>query len=347
MKNMAVMLDCSRNAVMNIRSLKAFIDIIASFGYSRLMLYMEDTYEIKDESYFGYLRGRYSEEELKEIDDYAFSNGIELIPCIQTLAHLEAIFRWSKYQEINDCNNILLLEDEKTYDLIDKMLMTISKCFRSNVVNVGMDEAHMMGLGKYFDKHGLKNKNEIFLKHLNRVVDIASKYNLKPFIWSDMFYRMASQGEYYSESNLDSKVISLVPENLGLIYWDYYHKDKEDYDKMIKKHKQFNNEIWFAGGLWSWTGFAPQNIFAMSVIKPAMLSCYENNINNIIITAWGDNGGECSYFTCLPSLFYAIKVANNITDLDIIKKEFYEIMGIHFDDFMKFDLINNQLRTNN
>ena len=52
--------------------------------------------------------GRYTKEEIKDIDKYCAEIGIELIPCIQTLAHLEAIFRWSNYNDVNDCDNILL-----------------------------------------------------------------------------------------------------------------------------------------------------------------------------------------------------------------------------------------------
>ena len=339
---LSVMLDCSRNAVMNINALKKYIDILAKFGYNSLMLYTEDTYEIKGEPYFGYLRGRYSHEELKEIDCYAASKGIELIPCIQTLAHLNAIFRWTTYAEINDCNDILLLEDEKTYQLIDKMFETLSECFTSRIVNVGMDEAHMMGLGKYLDKHGYQNRHQIFLKHLDRVVEISTKYGFKPIMWSDMFYRMACKGEYYEkDAVLDPEVIKLVPKQLGLIYWDYYHKDKEFYDSMIKGHKEFNNDIWFAGGSWTWTGFTSQNQYGLDVTDPAMRSCHENGIKNIIMTQWKDNGGECSFFTSLPVLFYAAKVYNNVTDMNIIKKEFYDIMGVEFDDMMKFDLINH------
>ena len=339
---LSVMLDCSRNAVMNINALKKYIDILAKFGYNSLMLYTEDTYEIKGEPYFGYLRGRYSHDELKEIDCYAASKGIELIPCIQTLAHLNAIFRWTTYAEINDCNDILLLEDEKTYQLIDKMFETLSECFTSRIVNVGMDEAHMMGLGKYLDNHGYQNRHQIFLKHLDRVVEISTKYGFKPIMWSDMFYRMACKGEYYEkDAVLDPEVIKLVPKQLGLIYWDYYHKDKEFYDSMIKGHKEFNNDIWFAGGSWTWTGFTSQNQYGLDVTDPAMRSCHENGIKNIIMTQWKDNGGECSFFTSLPVLFYAAKVYNNVTDMNIIKKEFYDIMGVEFDDMMKFDLINH------
>ena len=60
-----VMIDCSRNAVMNVPTVKRFCDIIAKMGYNTLMLYTEDTYEVDNQPYFGYLRGRYSKEEIK------------------------------------------------------------------------------------------------------------------------------------------------------------------------------------------------------------------------------------------------------------------------------------------
>ena len=82
-----VMLDCSRNAVRTVEELKRFIDVLSLLGYDTLELYTEDTYEVDGEPYFGYLRGRYSGAELREIDAYAKQRGIELIPCIQTLAH--------------------------------------------------------------------------------------------------------------------------------------------------------------------------------------------------------------------------------------------------------------------
>ena len=60
------MLDCSRNAVRNIATVKKLIRNLAMLGYNSLMLYTEDTYEVDGEPLFGYLRGRYGKEELKE-----------------------------------------------------------------------------------------------------------------------------------------------------------------------------------------------------------------------------------------------------------------------------------------
>ena len=74
------MLDCSRNAVMKPEKVKEFIDILAKIGYNALELYMEDTYEIEGEPYFGYLRGGYTARELREIDAYAAAKAWSLFP---------------------------------------------------------------------------------------------------------------------------------------------------------------------------------------------------------------------------------------------------------------------------
>ena len=92
--SLGVMIDCSRDAVPNVERLKLFFEAIAKMGYNVAMLYTEDTYEVENEPYFGYKRGRYSMEELRELDSYAASLGIELIPFIQTLAHLGSLTRW-------------------------------------------------------------------------------------------------------------------------------------------------------------------------------------------------------------------------------------------------------------
>jgi hypothetical protein len=62
------MIDMSRNGVMKVEAVKKFIAYNAAMGNNMLMLYTEDTYKIPEYKYFGYMRGRYSESEIKEID---------------------------------------------------------------------------------------------------------------------------------------------------------------------------------------------------------------------------------------------------------------------------------------
>ncbi len=342
-RSLGVMLDCSRNAVVKPEALKRFITVLAKMGYNALQLYTEDTYEVEGEPYFGYLRGRYTGQELQEIDAYAASLGIELVPCIQTLAHLNAIANWSAYANVIDLRSVLLVGEERTYELIENMFCSLAKNLKSRRIHIGMDEAHDLGRGQYLDKHGMVPRQQILMEHLTRVCEIASRYGFRPMMWSDMFYRIANQGKYYGATlEMTDEVRNMVPENLDLVYWDYYHEKKSEYDRMIEGHQQFNkcNETIFAGGAWMWTGFAPHNEYSLRTTKAAFDSCREHGVRDVFLTMWGDDGGECSPFSVLPSLFYAAELARGNEDMASVKARFAEIIGEDFDKMMALDLPN-------
>lgn len=338
-RKFATMIDCSRNGVMTVDAVKKWIDITSDIGYNTIMLYTEDTYEIEGEPFFGYLRGRYSAEELQAIDNYAFENGMEFIPCIQTLAHLNAIFHWNEYKNIWDCTDILLVEENRTYELIDKMFNTFSKTLRTKTINIGMDEAHFLGLGKYLDKYGFKERTKILTDHLKIVAEIAKKYDFELLMWGDMFVRLANGGEYYvTDFKAPKEVKDSIPENVKIVYWDYYSFDKKRYDNQIKAHLSLKDDIWFAGGLWAWGGPTPQNTFSINANEAALSVCIENGVKDICMTIWGDDGCECSRFAILPALYHAAQIIKGITDEKSIKDGFKEKFGIAFDDFMLLDL---------
>ena len=337
LKHFGTMIDCSRNAVMSVDGIKRWIDITSDLGYNTLMLYTEDTYEVNGQPRFGYMRGRYTKDELRDIDAYAARNGTELIPCIQTLAHLNQIFRWDEYRAVNDCDDILLAEDERTYKLIDDMFLTLSETFSSRTVNIGMDEAHMLGRGKYLDIHGNCDRFEILRRHLYKVSEIASKYGFSLLMWGDMFFRLAGSN-YTDTAEPSEEIAEMIPDNVKLIYWDYYSVQKENYLKRIENHRKIKNDIWFAGGLWSWTGFAPHNSYSVRATNAGLSACREKNVENIFLTLWGDNGSECSKFSLLPSLFYASELVKGNTDINGIKQKFENKYGIPFDGFMLLDL---------
>ena len=339
-KELGIMLDCSRNAVRSVEHVKQIIRNLALMGYNQLQLYTEDTYEVENEPFFGYMRGRYTASELKQIDEYAKGYGIEVVPCIQTLAHLNQIFRWLEYQEINDTNDILLIDDERTYTLIENMFKSLSKSLTSRKIHLGMDEAHLIGRGKYADLHGSSEKrSDIMLRHLNRVVEIASKYGYECMMWSDMFFRLAFGGQYYvnGDEKIDESVREKVPQNLRLVYWDYYNKDYDTVAKMIDKHQEFNREVMFAGGAWTWIGFAPVNAFSFETTRVALTACKDKGLDRIMFTMWGDDTAECSDLAVLPTLCYGAEL---IYGNDDYKDNFRALTGIDADKFLQLDLPN-------
>ena len=339
-KRFGVMLDMSRNAVMKPEQVKELAVVLKKMGYNMIQLYMEDTYEIPEEPYFGYLRGKYTQDELREIVSFCDSLGVEVIPCMQTLAHLNQMFKWKTYSSVNDTAAILLVDEEKTYELIENMFRSLRECFTTDRIHIGMDEAHMLGRGKYQDKHGYENRFDILRRHLERVIALAEKYGFKPMMWSDMFYRLVNNGKYYSydPNIITDEVLAACPDGVDQVYWDYYSDDKARYDAMLDSHARFGGEKWFAGGAWAWIGFCPNNNWTMRSMKPAMESCVERGVDNILMTAWGNYGKLCSFYALLPSLYAVRRFYDGVEDMEQIKTEFEELLGERFDDMMLLDI---------
>ena len=335
-----VMIDMSRNAVMSLDGLKRFLPLLRKMGYNSVMLYTEDTYEVDGEPYFGYMRGRYTKAEMKEIDAFATSLGMTVIPCIQTLAHLNAIFRWGQYPR--DCDDILMADDDRTYELIDHMFSTLSECFSSRKIHIGMDEAHNLGLGEHRKRYGFEAPLDIMTRHLGRVCDIAKKYGYEVMMWSDMYFRPWNNGNArIPECKMPQEVIDSFNRDVIPVYWDYFQTEQKNYEGMIRNHKQFSDKTWFAGGSWSWNGMIPSNRFTIQTMVPAVNACRAEGIRNMFMTMWGDDGAECSHFSQLPSLFYIAEYARGNSDEESIKAKFKALVGIDFDEFMNIDSPND------
>ena len=340
--SLGVMIDCSRNAVPNMEGLKRFLEIIAKMGYNTAFLYTEDTYEVMNEPYFGYQRGRYTEQELREIDTYAASLGIELIPFIQTLAHLNTLKRWRAYRhKVFDIDDILLIDEPRTYELIENMFATLSRTFKSKRVHLGLDEAHHLGLGKYLDEHGFTDRYALFLKHLQRICSIARKYGFETMMMAnDLFFNM-SPGVFCSDEikEFPPEITENIPDDLAIVHWDYFGTDEKRYDSMLLSSKKLSDQVWFSGGAWTWGTLSPHNRYSMGRNAIAIESCKKNGIRDAFFTLWGDDGAECPCFSVLPALMHVAALANDMPEAEM-KEKFYEITGVSFDDFLLLDLPN-------
>ena len=306
------MLDCSRNAVLTPDTVKLMLRKMALMGMSVAMMYTEDTYEIPQQPYFGYLRGRYTQQQLRELDRYAADLGIELIPCIQTLAHLERALHWPQNDpDLRDTEDCLMVGEEKVYAYIEQMFQAVRACFHTRRIHIGMDEAWSLGLGNFRFKNGIVPAWELMNRHLSRVAALAQKYNFAPMIWSDMYLRAASPtGGYYDvPDQLPQPVLDAALPDVPLVYWDYYHMDRASYRKLFDVHEQFGAPVLFAGGLWSWVGPVPAVEKMRSASLPGLEEARDHHISTVLATAWGDNGAECP----LPAILYGLQLYAEFT----------------------------------
>lgn len=302
-----IMWDVSRNGVLRVEAVEELFRMLALMGFNSVQLYMEDVYEIPGESFFGYGRGAYTSEELRRIDSYGHALGIEVVPCIQTLGHLEQVLQWGNaYGKLQDVQGVLMVGDPEVYALIGKMLDALASCFRSRRIHIGMDEAHGVGTGEYLKQHGFRRSFDILNEHLQKVVTLCQERHLRPMIWSDMYFRLGSKtNDYYDrDAVIPAEVASALSPHVDLVYWDYYHEEPEFYEEWIRRHREMGKEPVYAGGAWSWGRFWAHEGRWRESLSAGLKVAREQKLSEVFLTVWGDDGAEVHPFSVLPSAQY-------------------------------------------
>jgi len=299
-----IMLDVSRNAVMKPEHVERWLRRMALMGGNLFQLYSEDTYEIPGEPRFGFQRGRYSQAELKRLDATCRRLGIELVGCIQTLAHLEQILRWPEYRDICDYESVLLEGEPRTYALIGKMLDVIGSSISSRRIHIGMDEAWALGRGKHLDRHGATSKFDILTNHLARVEKMCRERGLQPMVWSDMWFRLGSEShDYYDpKSVIPPAVAAAIPKDLTLVYWDYYHADVGFYRDMIARHRALGRPVSLASGIHTWGRLWYEHPETVAKAGPCIDAARSEGLEELLFTMWGDDGAACDFDSALAGL---------------------------------------------
>ena len=321
-------------------TLKKFIDIISQLGYKRLYLGIGENFYVKKQPYLAHMIGRYNTDDIRLIDSYAKSREIELIPAIQTLAHFHSIPCYAQYKPMMDHGHVLLADNEKTYEFINDILEAISEAFSTRRIMIGMDEAHMLGAGRYYDLHGHVDRGQILLKHLRRVISLAGQYEFKCEMWSDMFFKLKNMENYNDENMLAPKeLLGQLPSDLRIVHWNYGVQEVENHRRVLREHKKMTDNVSMTGGLFKWVGFAPNNTYSMKANRNLISAVKSEGIEELNFAMWCDNGGEASLFSILPALFDGAITAGMV-DEKKAKDLFESLAGMRMDEFLLADYLN-------
>lgn len=344
-KTCGPMIDVSSGCAFTVDTLKDIISYSAIMGLNMVMLYIEDIYEMPEYPMFGYMRGVYSKEELKELDSFAFSLGIELVPAIQTLSHLKGTLKWNYARNFRNTLQTLFVGKKETYDFIEAMFKNISECFTSKKINVGLDEAKDMTEGDFRIQNGETDAFELMIEHTNKVCEIAKKYEFNPMMWSDMFYKFGRLGgDYDYTSEVPEGTAEKLSNDMELIYWDYCYDDYKTTEHFINRHKDdLGRTPVFAGGIWTWYRIVPNYQKTFSTANSQLAACKANGVQDIIATTWG----RFNPYAILPGLqIYAEHFYNKEVDNAKFEKMFEictsyrlnDFLAIGLDDFKKEDI---------
>ncbi len=288
-ERLGVMLSVQRT--MKPEAVVKYMETMSALGFNYILLYMETAYEVEGYPFMGYMRGRYTKEDLKFIDDEGTKLGIEVIPCIQTFGHMSDYLRWGAATPVKDTASCLLADSEETYKFIEAMISTMRGIFRTNRIHIGFDETSGMGFGRYLLNHDYPDKEELFCLHLKKVKAICDKYGVQPLMWSDMPFRLGIDvaNDEYDTRSVIAPEITEATSGIDMCFWDYYKYTYESYDNTIKRHYKYfcNSKTVFSGGVWVLDNFIMNMPHTLKATIPAMLACIDNGINDVNATIWG------------------------------------------------------------
>ncbi len=209
-------LDCARN-FMSVKFIKRYIDIIAYYKFNALHWRLTDDQgwriQIKkyskltekgatqklfaDSLYSGY----YTQEDIKEIVEYARKRYITIIPEIDMPGHvtaslaaypknacIEGVYEPAKSYGI--FNASYCAGDEDTYDFIENIIDEVCELFPGKYIHIGGDDVNMNSwktckeCQERIKEDSLKDTQGLYVYFLNRVSSYITKKGKTAIVWN-------------------------------------------------------------------------------------------------------------------------------------------------------------------
>ncbi len=265
-----------------------FMDIIRRMSYVKCnvyMPYMEDTFEFKKYPESGKFSDPVTQEEWKELIEYAKDYYVDIIPIFNTIGHwdknakLEAFYPYV-IKENDDPNGLpctsVDVRKPESMQMINDMLDEIVDVFgQSKAVHVGGDE-----VGDYTRIFKKELAGKYYNEHFNRVYDYLKAKGIKTYMYSDMYTPL------YGDYALGIDYIDQMPKDMNFVFWDYaVRSDYPNIQNLIERKKAFC----LSPATYTWNRMLPQHYISWLNTK-RLAESGSTNARGIIMSAWNDGG---------------------------------------------------------
>jgi len=305
-------LDVARGGVPTVNTLKKLLKWLYILKYNYLALYLEDLFPWEKYKDIGVVRGRYSREELREVIEYGKKLGVEVIPSLELLGHMERILVLPPYRKFSEWHNpaegVLDASDEEARNFAKDLLKEVVEFFPSEYIHIGGDETWALGRGKSLDKTLRFEGPKLYEEHTKMLVSVVKEHGKKPMIWGDMItaaYLRESEKEVW-RSILESPIWR----ETIVVNWDYTPRPVEHFKNSIKIISDKGLRQIIAPGLWNWNRFYPDYPTALENLRNFFAAAKNDpSVEGFLITAWGDDGSECLFQYLDPLILASMEIA--------------------------------------
>ncbi len=217
----ALQLDLARQ-VESVQYIKDYIDFAKENGYNTVFLYLEATIKVDCVPFFR-ADESYTPDEIREIVAYGNEKGIDIIPALENLAHMEKFFRHKELAFMTECTDAavdgrgifsglgdcLCSNNPKAIEFVDTYYRQVMELFTSKYVHAGLDEPFDYAVCPVCTEK-LKNgatKADFFYDHVMHTYDLVKAAGKTMMMWDDFFVYL--------------DIVDKLPRDIIMCTWNY------------------------------------------------------------------------------------------------------------------------------
>lgn len=193
--------------------LDAFIARLGKWGYNALVCEMEDKFRFDHLSAVNHPEA-WTHAAVSDFAAKCRKAGIQVIPLMQSLGHLEFIVGKKEYAHLREAPGLTAHIDVTNPDSIPFLINLIDEIIEAfrppQYVHLGGDETRQLGNSKRCAPLMKKiGRGGLYLKHMLPLLEHIHKRGLTPIIWADMALTYPD-------------IIAKMPKYAAFMEWEYY-----------------------------------------------------------------------------------------------------------------------------
>jgi hexosaminidase len=293
------MMDTSHGPLPTVDEIKRQIDFLARWKANQYYLYSEANIALR-----GYpsinLGARYTEQQIRQIIDYAKQRHIDIVPCVELYGHLHDLFRVERYADLSALahGGEINPADSRVQALLHDWVEQLAAMFPSPWFHVGMDEPWELEKAGSQAAGGVE-PGRLYIEQLKSITALVRQFGKRPMFWADV----NSGARIFSRY---PELFAQLPKDVIAVPWHYHIQP--DYSAFVAPFAQQNVPEVFAPGIWCWDEISPDFLRTFANIDGFLADARKYGTMGMINTGWTD-ASQVLYRTALPGMAYGAAAA--------------------------------------
>jgi hypothetical protein len=291
------MMDTSHGPLPTEAEIKRQIDFLARWKANQYYFYSEASIALRGYDLVN-PDGRYTQEQVHRIIDYARARHVDVVPCAELYGHLHDLFRMERYADLSllPHSGEINPRNERTQALVADWIQQLAALFPSPWFHIGFDEPwELERAGAIL---GGVDPSSLYIERMKQTFELVQKAGKRPMFWADVKSGARIFQKY-------PKLLSELPKSVIAVPWEYY--SHPDYSDFVEPFAREHVPQVVAPAVWCWDEIAPDYSLSFTDIDGLVAAGRKYGALGVMNTGWTDDS-QVLYRTALPGMAYGAVV---------------------------------------